>query len=439
MNRSKFVKIVAIALVAILTFTLLAGALSMAVGAASSTEIKGQIEALESEAYEIAQQKEDLQSQIDETEYEEANMVYQKSLIDQQMNITIAEIENTTAQIAQYERLIEEKEAELAQAHSNEDALYQEYKDRLRAMEENGDVTYWAILFKASSFSDLLDRLDMIQEIAEADQEMMEQLSAASAEIQAAQAELIESQEAMEEQKALLAEQQAELQLQSEDAQVLIDLYASESAELKSVYDEYETLENDIYALIAKTQEEYEAAVAAEEAARLAAEEAKRQQELQQQQQQNNGTSSDGTGTSGGDTTSSPSAGSATFIRPVAGGYISSPYGSRLHPVYGYEKFHYGVDYAVGYGTPIYAVASGTVAITSYDASSGNWVMISHNGGFASGYMHMTNYIVSPGQYVSQGQVIGYVGSTGASTGPHLHFAMYHNGGFVNPSAYVPG
>ena len=89
-------------------------------------------------------------------------------------------------------------------------------------------------------------------------------------------------QAAVEEQKALLAEQQAELQLQSEDAQVLIDLYASESAELKSVYDEYETLENDIYALIAKTQEEYEAAVAAEEAARLAAEEAKRQQELQQ-------------------------------------------------------------------------------------------------------------------------------------------------------------
>ena len=374
-------------------------------------------------------------------------MVYQKSVIDQKMNITREEIENTTAQIAQYEMLIAEKEDELAQAEANEDQLYEQYKDRLRALEENGHVTYWSILFKAKNFSDLLDRLDMIQEIAAADQEMMQTLQAASQQIQTAQDELIANQEAMEAQKQLLAEQETELAEQSAEAQVLIDQYASESAELQSVYDEYESMENDVYALIANAQKEYQAAVTAEEEARRAAEAEEQRRREEEAANANNGSTDGGStggsentgGSTGGDTTGSPDAGSGQFIRPVSGGYISSPYGWRMHPVYGYEKFHYGVDYAVGAGTPIYAAASGTVSIATYDASAGNYVMVSHSGGFASAYMHMTNYIVSPGQYVTQGQVLGYVGSTGASTGPHLHFAMYYNGSFVNPVDYVGG
>ena len=445
-RKKKLVSVVALVLVAVLAFGLISTALAMAVNAASSSEIQQKIEDLQSEAGSISQQKSDLQSQIDATQGETDDMIYEKSVIDQKMSITQEEIANTTAQIEQYEQLIAEKEDELAQAKLNESELYEQYKDRLRALEENGNVTYWSILFKASSFSDLLDRIDTIQEIATADQEMMRTLEAASADIQTAQDELVANQEAMEEQKALLAEQEAELAQQSADAQVLIDRYASESAELQSVYDQYDSMEQDVLALIADAQNEYQAAVSAEEEARRAAEaeEARKQQEAENAKNNSNSNSNSNqnnsvsnSGSTGGSTDPSPSAGSGTYILPVNGAYISSPYGWRTHPIYGYQKFHYGIDYSVGAGTPIYAIASGTVTLATYDASAGNYVMVSHSGGIASAYMHMSSYIVSPGQYVSQGQVLGYVGSTGASTGPHLHLAMYCNGSFVNPANYV--
>lgn len=439
-KRRRLISVVALILVIIMTVGTIAGILATTVHAASSSEIQSQINDLQQQAGAISQKKADLQSQIDEKEYEQADMIYQKSVIDQEMTITQEEIANTTAQIEQYEQLIAEKESELEQAEENEAVLYEQYKDRLRAMEENGSVTYWSILFKASSFADLLDRLDMIQEIASADQAMMDSLAQASEEIRVAREELENSQAAMEEQKALLTEQEATLAAQSAEAQVFIDQIASESAELQSVYDQYDAMEASVIQKVAEAQEQYEKTLAEEEAARIAAEEAERkakeEAERQQQEQNNN---NGNTGSSGGDTTQSPSAGTGQFIRPVSGGYISSPYGWRVHPVYGYEKFHSGVDYAVGAGTPIYATASGTVTIATYDASAGNYVSIAHSGGFGSAYMHMTNYIVSAGDYVTQGQVIGYVGSTGCSTGAHLHFAMYYNGATVNPVDYVGG
>ena len=110
----------------------------------------------------------------------------------------------------------------------------------------------------------------------------------------------------------------------------------------------------------------------------------------------------------------------------------------RKHPVLGYERMHNGVDMAAPQGTPIYAAKSGKVTTTSYQAGgAGYYVSINHGDGFASIYMHMTNYIVKPGQHVSTGQVIGYVGSTGGSTGPHLHFGISYKGTYVNPMSYI--
>ena len=110
----------------------------------------------------------------------------------------------------------------------------------------------------------------------------------------------------------------------------------------------------------------------------------------------------------------------------------------RLHPVLGYYRMHNGVDLACAQGTPIYATRAGTVTRASYQAGgAGNYVSINHLDGFASIYMHMTHYVVSAGQSVSQGQLIGYVGSTGISTGPHLHFGISYAGSYVNPLAYI--
>jgi murein DD-endopeptidase MepM/ murein hydrolase activator NlpD len=127
-----------------------------------------------------------------------------------------------------------------------------------------------------------------------------------------------------------------------------------------------------------------------------------------------------------------------TWLMPINYTYFSSPFGYRIHPIHGDWRFHAGVDLSAPQGTPIYATRGGQVTIASYEAGgAGYWVSINHLDGFSTRYMHMTHFIVSPGQYVAAGQVIGYCGSTGGSTGPHLHFGVYYNGQAVNPAQYI--
>ena len=128
----------------------------------------------------------------------------------------------------------------------------------------------------------------------------------------------------------------------------------------------------------------------------------------------------------------------ATWLTPVSGYTITSAFGMRVHPVYGYQLMHNGVDLACPQGTPIYATRAGTVTTASYqEGGAGYYVSINHGDGFGSIYMHMTHYVVSAGQSVSAGQLIGYVGSTGVSTGPHLHFGISYADTYVNPLAYI--
>ena len=128
----------------------------------------------------------------------------------------------------------------------------------------------------------------------------------------------------------------------------------------------------------------------------------------------------------------------ASWTTPVSGYTITSPFGIRTHPILGTQRMHNGIDMACNQGTPIYATRAGTVTVASYQAGgAGYYVSINHLDGFSSIYMHMTNYVVSAGQSVSQGQLIGYVGSTGLSTGPHLHFGISYAGTYVNPLAYI--
>lgn len=122
------------------------------------------------------------------------------------------------------------------------------------------------------------------------------------------------------------------------------------------------------------------------------------------------------------------------LVAPVAG-RITSSYGRRRHPILGYTRMHAGIDFGAAYGTPIHAVSDGTVQFAGRHGGHGNYVKLSHGGGMGTGYGHMSRIAVRAGQHVSRGQVIGYVGSTGLSTGPHLHYEMYRNGATVNPSS----
>ena len=176
-----------------------------------------------------------------------------------------------------------------------------------------------------------------------------------------------------------------------------------------------------------------------DEAEDLLKEIAKKEQEYNQKKKEEQAAASKPSGgtSSGGAMPPAHVVDGITWVMPCKYNRFSSPYGWRIHPVYKTWKFHSGVDLGAPSGTPIYASRSGTVTTAKYNSSAGYYVTVNHGDGFSTSYLHMTHYIVGVGDYVKAGQVIGYVGSTGVSTGPHLHFTVYYNGETVNPANFI--
>lgn len=429
-KRNNLVRIVCIALAALMLLSVISGALIIMANAASSKEIEQELIALREEEAELKKQAKEVQSNIDENRKGAQTLVEKKKDIDQQMEMSRQSINNLNAQIQQYSLLIANKQEELEASMAEEERLNAQYKTRIRTMEETGNISYWSILFGASSFSDLLDKVDMIAEIAESDQLMLKKLAEITKEIEQERTELEAEMTGLEEAKAELADRQAELEVQRAESDVLLlemeDAYATLSAE----YENYLDLEDAVSAEIAKSETEYFNALAKEEAERRAAL-AKQQAEAAAAARKNPPSSGGNSGSSSGGTSSG-------FVYPLPYRVqITDAYGYRTHPLTGVYKWHNGVDLAAGQGTAIYATKSGTVTGAYYDDAYGNMVTINHGDGFSSLYGHMDYSTVSSGDYVTQGEVIGYVGSTGWSTGPHLHFTIYYNGADVNPMNYV--
>ena len=412
-NSKILVRLLCVILCVIMVGGLITGALVTMANAATSSQLKKELDALKNEAQEIINQGIALQKELDANASKTQTTIEQKSAIDQQIRITEQEIENANAQISQYSLLIAEKQRELEAAMAEQEELNEKNKARLRAMEENGKVSYWSILFKANSFSDLLSRIDSIHEVAEADQRMLEQMQEVAEKIEQDRQDLETELTAQQEVKTLLAEKEETLLAQREEANGLLLELKAESEKLTEEFLANEAAEAEARAVAMQKQLEYEAQLSAEQKAALAA------------QNKNN--------VAGGYT-----GGGSGFSNPLHIGLtVTSAYGWRIHPTMGDKRFHTGVDFAAPQGTPIYAIASGTVTSAYYQTANGYMVSIAHGGGYGSLYAHMTHFVVSAGDSVSQGQVIGYVGSTGWSTGPHLHFEIHVNGASVNPMDYV--
>lgn len=369
--------------------------LAPAVEAVTQAEINN----LKENASDLGDQKDALQSQIDALESDKSKALEQIELLDKQNDVIRQEISNTEALITNYENLIAQTQAELEEAEAQEAEQYDLFCKRVRAMEENGTVSYWSVLFNATDFADLLSRLDAANEIMAADQRVIDNLKALQAEISEKKAtletSLSESQAAKEE----LESKKAELESQLAKAQEL-------AAQIEDGIGEYEdALE----------------AVEAEEA-RVQAEIKRKEQEL-----------------------------AASLPQPTAGGYIwpvttskriTCKFGPRTHPITGKYSNHTGVDIGgVGYTSNILATKDGIVLEATYSSAYGYYIVISHGSGNTTMYAHMSKgtFRVSAGDHVTQGQVIGTTGSTGYSTGPHLHYEIRENGSPVDPLKYLPG
>ena len=436
-KRKQWVSVLAGIMAAVMLLSLILSLIPTNVSAASSSEIKKQIAELKNQKKELESQMKDVQNQVEENEDEITNMVSQKNAIDQEIFLLYEQIENIDQQLAAYALLIADKQDELDNAQAHLNAVSAKNKERIRAMEEDGELSYWSVLFKSSSFSDLLDRLSMIDEIAVADERRLLEMNAAAEEVAVAQLALETEKDELEVVKAEMNEAQTVLDEKRAEADALLTELVEKGYELTDLYAEMEQQEADVLDEIAQKEKEYN--------------EAKRQEWIQYMstyvtqppatQPSTGGSTSSGSTSSGGTSSGTTGGGSissgSTWLVPCAYTYVSSPFGDRDAPTAGASTNHKGVDLAAPAGTPIYASRTGIVTVATFGASAGNYVTINHGDGFSSVYMHMTNFVVRKGQAVSAGQVIGYVGSTGVSTGPHLHFGISYNGTYVNPAHYV--
>ena len=221
-KRSAAQKLVCIVLVVLILGSLISGALIMTVGAASSKEIEKELIALRDKQAELKKESDALQSSIQENQSKTQTLVQKKADIDQQMEMSRQTIENLNQQIQQYSLLIAQKQDELEETEAEEDRLNTQYKTRLRAMEETGKISYWSILFGASSFSDLLDKVDMINEIAESDKLMLQKMAEVAEQIASERADLETQMDDLEQAKTDLAAQQTALEQQRAESDQLI-------------------------------------------------------------------------------------------------------------------------------------------------------------------------------------------------------------------------
>ena len=434
-NRKRLVSILAGVMAAIMLLTLLISILpTRASAAASSSEIRKQINSLQDDRKDIKNQISELQAQYQATSDEIADIVARKNVIDQEIGLLHAEIININEQISAYSVLIADQQEELDAAEARFDQLNEDCKTRIRAMEEEGTVSYWAVLFKANSFSDLLDRLNMVEEIASSDTRRLQELSDAAQRVEDAQAELAGEKAELEGTRTELDSTQKELDAKRQEADDLIVQLIAKGEELKLQQEDLEAEDEELLAQIAQKEQEYNEAKLEEWLAYMATYVPPTTVAPSVPISDPNGSNSNNSGSnsSGSDVTVGSS-----WLVPCSYKKISSPFGFRESPTSGASRYHQGVDLAANSGTPIVASRGGTVTIASYSNSAGYYVTINHGDGFSSIYMHMTNYVVSSGQKVNQGQTIGYVGSTGISTGNHLHFGIAQNGAYVNPCSYV--
>ena len=401
----KSTKRILCAFLAVLTLLTLAAAGSVrpAYAAKTAAELEeeqrkaSQIAALEQKKKEQQEKLKDLEKQIAEAKAKKEDVMVTKKLLDQRNQLLLEQIDDTQNQI-------DDAAAQIARYELLEQEQYELFCQQVRSEEERGSLSYLSVLFKATSMADLLNRMEFVNEVAEYNKTLIAAMKETRENIKAEKTE-------MEAKEAQLGEQQDELQGKLDETTNLMNEYAADQRELEKLYAAEEAAGKAIVAEINRLMAESDVVPSAE-----------------------------------------------GFIWPVTTSRkISSPQGNRVSPGNGIgSSNHKGVDICnVSYSSKIYATKSGKVLIASMPYSDpdggssgyGNYVVIDHGGGMSTLYAHMSIVKVSVGQYVSQGDVIGVTGNTGASTGPHLHYEVHSttmvNGRAVtvyeNPLNYLPG
>ena len=417
-NLKKTLRSVVCALLAAVVFA--ASLPAYAVSQSEIDELQKKLDALE-------QQAQEQQDVINDLTNQKARFVTRKIALDGKIEINRQMIELIGEQIKIYDEIIAEKQAELDKALEKETAQTELLRSRIRAMEENSSYSYASFIFDSSSVTELLSRIGDVNDIMHYDKALEEEYMAAREDVESIKKSYEEVRHEQELLQKELDTKQAELDAQVEAAYTMIA--------------DIETLSDD-------AQAEYEAIAEAEAEAEETLQEAirKRAAEEAAKNAANNANSGGNSGGSGGNSGGGGSSGggSATSLSnlqwPVPScTLITSRFGYRVAPTTGASTYHGGLDIGAGMGASIVAAGAGDVIYAGANGGYGNCVMIDHGNGVVTVYAHMSSIGVSYGQYVTAGQYVGAVGSTGVSTGPHCHFEIRINGAQTDPAAYFSG
>ena len=378
---------------------LMIGSILVSALSASAAVTQSTVNGLKDKLSSLTDKKKQAKQELAALQSRKSSILEEIGKLDAAIEAAEAELEVQEELIAQLDGLIVIKEAELAESQRKEAEQYDKLKDRVRFMHENGSMSYLSILLSSDDFSDFLSRYEIVSQISKYDKKLFEELKAL---------------------KEQIAEQKASLEADRADAVKVKASMEANKQELEATYNDRNAQMKQIEAAEGDAKAQYLEIEAEED--RLSEEIKKAVNELAKSQ-----------------ASATYVGGSFMWPLPAANNVVTCKYGMRTHPITGVYKLHTGVDLRASSGTKIYAANSGTVTTAAYSTAYGYYVVINHGGGVATLYAHMSKMAVSKGQKVSQGAVIGYVGSTGYSTGPHLHFEIIKNGNYVDPISQYPG
>ncbi len=419
----------------ILVFIMIVGVFPSSIAANELSDAKKEKEALE-------QKKKDIDNKIASLESEKTDIVNYIEKLDLQLNELTKQINTLIVEIEEAEVDLKVTQEELEKAKAHEEKQYESMKKRIQYIYENGEPSYLEILIESKDISEFLNQVEIRSKITEYDNNLLDEYNKITQKV-------IEKEEELEEKLASLKLMQEELEYEQEAVETLVQAKGEELARheeqliaSENVAREYEA---ELEAKLAEIQhlEEEERRRQEEELRRKQEEERKRKEAAERKRLEearraaeaeagNNNSSESSNANSGSHT------GTGVFTWPTPSSRrITSYYGWRIHPIFGNNRLHTGIDVGAPYGTNIVAADSGRVVEAGYNGGYGNCVKIDHGNGIETLYAHCSQLVVNVGDTVNRGQIIAYVGSTGNSTGPHLHFEVRVNGGHTNPLGYV--
>ncbi|MDP4132538.1 MAG: peptidoglycan DD-metalloendopeptidase family protein [Bacillota bacterium] len=404
-RKKKLLALVSLLVLIVFIMTLLSALFVNLSNAASTTSLNRQL-------IEAQNQRKEAQKQLSGVQGQKKVAQEDKAKIDTEVASLGSQISAVQSQINESNAKISQKEVELSQAEEQCKKQFESFKTRARIMYENGTTTYFEILFGSSDFSDFISNVEIVKSLLDYDNKVLEERKAVREKIAQQKADIENDRNEQATRKATLAEMKSTLVVKQESQRQIVSQLASQETVIQQQIKEQEAeetrVENLIKQALIKQQQE--------EAERL------RQQKAQ-------GSSKPSTGTTKG-------TGTMQWPCPSAR-IVTSGFGNRFHPIDKVYKNHTGIDIGGAFGADIVAADSGTILFSGNSSSYGKYVVISHGNGITTLYAHCSSLLVSAGASVSKGQTIAKVGSTGNSTGPHLHFEVSVNGARQNPLNYV--